>query len=85
MDGTAINHDPKNLIPTQNLEPWYEENSNLYIFTLESFAITGARIGQNPAMHVTPLRESIDIDTPEDWDMGIATTQYLLDAGVIEK
>jgi len=61
-DGTAINHDPENLIPTQNLEPWYEENSNLYIFTLESFAITGARIGQNPAMHVTPLRESIDID-----------------------
>jgi CMP-N-acetylneuraminic acid synthetase len=84
-DGTAINHDPQNLIPTQNLEPWYEENSNLYLFTSESFAKTSARIGLNPAMHVTPLRESIDIDTPEDWDMGIATTQYLLDAGVIER
>ena len=32
-DSTAINHDPDNLIPTQDLEPWYEENSNLYIFT----------------------------------------------------
>ena len=84
-DGTAINHDPENLIPTQNLEPWYEENSNLYIFTSESFARNAARIGLNPAMFVTPLRESIDIDTPEDWDMGIATTQYLLDAGVIER
>lgn len=84
-DGTAINHDPENLIPTQNLEPWYEENSNLYLFTSESFAKTGARIGLNPAMHVTPLGESIDIDTPEDWDMGIATTQYLLDTGVIER
>ena len=84
-DATAINHDPENLIPTQNLEPWYEENSNLYLFTSESFAKTGARIGLNPVMHVTPLRESIDIDTPEDWDMGIITTQHLLDAGLIKK
>ena len=77
-NGTAINHDPENLIPTsKNLEPWYEENSNLYLFTSESFAETRARIGLNPAMHVTPLRESIDIDTPEDWDMGIAITRYL--------
>jgi CMP-N-acetylneuraminic acid synthetase len=84
-DATAINHDPENLIPTQNLEPWYEENSNLYLFTSESFAKSGARIGLNPSMHVTPLRESIDIDTPEDWDMGIATTQHLLDVGLIKK
>jgi len=25
----AINHDPSNLIRTQDLEEWYEENSNL--------------------------------------------------------
>ena len=84
-DGTAINHDPENLIPTQNLDPWYEENSNLYLFTSDSFAKTRARIGLHPAMLVTPLKESVDIDTPEDWDMGIAATQYLLDAGLIER
>jgi CMP-N-acetylneuraminic acid synthetase len=84
-DGAAINHDPENLMPTQNLEPWYEENSNLYLFTSESFAKTRARIGLNPAMHVTPLQESVDIDTPQDWDIGIATTQYLLDVGLIER
>jgi CMP-N-acetylneuraminic acid synthetase len=28
-DGTPVNHDPGNLIPTQDIEPWYEENSNL--------------------------------------------------------
>ena len=26
-----LNHDPNNLIPTQDLEPWFEENSNLSI------------------------------------------------------
>ena len=43
-DGTPINHDPSNLIPTQNLEPWFEENSNLYIFTSDSFVKNNARI-----------------------------------------
>ena len=84
-DGRPVNHDPKNLIPTQNLEPWFEENSNLYIFTSESFSKTEARIGTKPTMYVTPLRESVDIDTPEDWDMGIASMRYLLDAGLIER
>ena len=29
---SALNHNPNELIPTQNLEPLYEENSCLYIF-----------------------------------------------------
>ncbi|MGM0695022.1 MAG: cytidylyltransferase domain-containing protein [Pseudomonadota bacterium] len=78
-DGSAVNHDPNNLIPTQNLEPWYEENSNLYIFTRESFARTQARIGAKPAMLVTPPFESTDIDTPEDWDMAVVSAKYFLE------
>lgn len=69
-DVSPVNHDPGNLIPTQNLEPWFEENSNLYLFTAESFASTGARIGSKPMMFPTPKLESCDIDTPEDWDLG---------------
>ncbi len=68
-DGSAVNHDPANLIQTQDLEPWYEENSCLYIFSPESFAATDARIGEKPVMFETPKLESIDIDTPEDWDL----------------
>ena len=30
-DGSSVNHNPKNLVRTQDLEPWFEENSNLYI------------------------------------------------------
>lgn len=82
-DATPINHDPQNLIPTQDLEPWYEENSNLYLFTRESFAKTKARIGAEPSMMVTPAMESSDIDTPDDWDKAVVTTHYFIQKGFI--
>lgn len=68
-DCSAVNHDPANLIQTQDLEPWYEDNSNLYIFSKTSFSKTNARIGQNPIFYETPQLESVDIDTPTDWDL----------------
>lgn len=71
-DATPINHDPSELVRTQDLEVWYEENSNLYIFSQRSFAVTNARIGQNPTMFITPKIESLDIDEPEDWDLAHA-------------
>jgi CMP-N-acetylneuraminic acid synthetase len=76
-DGSAINHDPNNLIRTQDLEPWYEENSNLYVFTSESFFATQARIGKQPLMYETPRLESIDIDNAVDWQLAEAVAQYL--------
>lgn len=68
-DGSAINHDPNNLIRTQDLEPWYEENSNLYLFTAESFRATNARIGRKPVMFETPRAESADIDDQVGWEI----------------
>jgi CMP-N-acetylneuraminic acid synthetase len=68
-DGSAVNHDPANLIQTQDLEPWFEENSNLYIFSGGSFAGTRARIGAMPVMFETPKLESVDIDTETDWTL----------------
>ena len=82
-DGSAVNHDPDNLVRTQDLEPWFEENSNLYVFTKDSFAKTSARIGVKPAMLVNPKFESIDIDEPEDWDMAIVAGRYLMEQGKI--
>lgn len=84
-DCSPINHDPNNLIPTQDLEPWFEENSNLYIFTKESFASTNARIGQKPIMFETPPFESVDIDTPADWDFAVVATNYLIKKGIVKK
>ena len=62
-----MNHDPNRLIRTQDLDPLYEENSNLYLFTKESFNRTGARIGRNPLLFETPISENIDIDNEDDW------------------
>ena len=80
-DCSAVNHDPDNLLRTQDLEPWFEENSNLYIFTKGAFAKTSARIGRKPMMFETPKFESIDIDTPDDWDFGIVVSEYLFNKG----
>jgi CMP-N-acetylneuraminic acid synthetase len=77
-DMSAVNHDPANLIRTQDLEPWYEENSCLYLFTRESFGKTNARIGERPTMYVTPTLESVDIDEPDDWEMASALAQQLV-------
>ena len=68
-DGRALNHNPDNLVPTQDLEAWYEENSALYLFTAESFAATGSRVGQHPITFPTPPWESVDIDVPDDWHL----------------
>lgn len=75
-DCSPVNHDPDNLVRTQDLEPWFEENSNLYIFSRESFNLTQARIGKKPMMFESAPFESIDIDTPEDWDLAIIAAQY---------
>lgn len=65
--GRALNHDPRHLLPTQALEPLYEENSNLYLFDSASFERTGSRIGERPLFFPTRRHESLDIDEPEDF------------------
>ena len=74
----AINHDPSRLMQTQDLEPWYEENSCIYVFSRQSFyAAGGARIGQRPTMFEMSRLESIDIDTPNDWAMAELAAESL--------
>ena len=76
---SAINHELNNLIPTQELEPWYEENSNLYIFTRDSFLKTNSRIGNKPIMYEMSRIESVDIDTPDDWEFSLVAAKYKFD------
>lgn len=76
--GVPINHDPESLIKTQDLEPVYEENSNIYIFSRESFFNAGERrIGKKPFMFEIPRLESLDIDTMSDFDMALFMAEYL--------
>ena len=64
-----INHDPSNLMRTQDLKSIFEENSCFYIFYGATFVKNYHRISKNP--YVFPMArnsvESIDIDDKEDW------------------
>ncbi|MBU1289532.1 MAG: acylneuraminate cytidylyltransferase family protein [Alphaproteobacteria bacterium] len=67
VDGAPINHDPDNLIRTQDLPAYMEENSVCYLFSPESFEATSARIGKTPLLFPTPKLQSVDIDEIADW------------------
>lgn len=72
-EGKAINHNPKELIRTQDLEPIFEENSCFYIFTKDSFNRSNKqRIGITPEMFEIDKIESIDIDNMEDFTLAEA-------------
>jgi len=67
-DANPVNHNPQELLRTQDLEPLYEENSNFYIFSKESFKNSGnKRIGVNPQIFEVNKLEAVDIDEPEDF------------------
>ena len=66
-DATPINHNPKNLIQTQLLEPIYHENSCIYIFSRENNRKIKNRLGKNPMMYEMEHLESVDIDEMHDF------------------
>ena len=66
--GEAFNHNPQELLRTQDLPPLFEENSNFYIFTESSFKNSnGKRIGNNAKMFEIAKLEAVDIDEPQDF------------------
>lgn len=73
-DGKAINHNPKELLQTQDLPPVYEENSCMYLFTRENLVAKQHRIGDHPLMFEIDAAEAWDIDEELDF----AITDFLL-------
>jgi len=70
QDGSPVNHNPKELLRTQDLPPVYEENSNVYLFSRSSFAASGnKRIGLMPYMFEMDKLEAVDIDDEFDFKM----------------
>jgi len=69
QDGHAINHNPLELIQTQDLPPVYEENSCLYLFTRENLARKHHRIGDKPFMFEIDKSEAWDIDEELDFEI----------------
>jgi|MudIll2142460700_1097286.scaffolds.fasta_scaffold119441_2 CMP-N-acetylneuraminic acid synthetase len=72
--GLGVNHDPGVLLRTQDLPPFFEENSSVYLFTGETLKTRGTRIGERPMMFETSPEESWDIDT----EFEFAIAEFLL-------
>ena len=68
-DGNAINHNPRELIQTQDLPPMYEENSCIYIFTRANLIAKRHRISDHPLMFEIPRLEAVDIDEESDFQI----------------
>ena len=68
-DGNAVNHNPRELIQTQDLPPMYEENSCIYMFTRANLIANRHRISDRPLMYEIPRLEAVDIDTESDFQV----------------
>jgi len=68
-DGNAVNHNPRELIQTQDLPPMYEENSCIYIFNRANLIAKRHRISDNPLMFEIPRLEAVDIDEESDFQI----------------
>ena len=73
-EGNAINHNPAELIQTQDLPPLFEENSCLYLFSKNSLEKNGHRIGNSPYLFEIDSAEAWDIDTLIDFNI----VEYLM-------
>jgi CMP-N-acetylneuraminic acid synthetase len=69
QNGKPLNHDPQELLQTQDLPPVFEENSCFYIFSKSKMLITHNRLGENPMMFEIPREEAWDIDEEVDFQI----------------
>jgi CMP-N-acetylneuraminic acid synthetase len=75
-EGKAINHNPRELLRTQDLPPVYEENSTLYLFTRENLLKYQHRIGEKPLLFEVPALEAVDIDEESDFAVAEALLEH---------
>lgn len=69
QQGEALNHNPRELIQTQDLPPVYEENSCIYIFTRENLIAKRHRISDHALMFEIDADEAWDIDEELDFEI----------------
>lgn len=65
---SPLNHDPVNLLPTQDLVPLCFDSA-FYIFTKKSFMVNKNRVTNDFEFYMLESPEDLDIDTIIDWDL----------------
>lgn len=68
-EGQAVNHNPNELLRTQDLPPIYEENSCIYIFDRKILMERNHRMGERPLMFPIDASEAWDIDVELDFQV----------------
>ncbi len=68
-DSKPLNHNPKELLRTQDLPPVYEENSCIYLFNRNTLLESKNRLGESPRLFEIDSSEAWDID--DELDMAI--------------
>lgn len=77
IEGKPLNHNPRELLRTQDLQPLFDENSCLYIFERESFLSRKNRIGTNPLLYPIDRFEALDIDEQYDFLIAEYVKKYI--------
>ena len=72
-----VNHNPDIMLPSQDMLPLYEDNSNFYINSTKNFLKYLNRVGRKPRFIEVPKLESIDIDEEEDFVIAEAVFNFL--------
>lgn len=68
-DNKPLNFEADKIPRSQDLEPIWRETSGVYVFEREMFLKLKRRVGQKPYIKNVTFRESIDINTPEDFNL----------------
>ncbi len=68
-DNRPLNFCADKLPRSQDLEPVWRETSGVYVFTKKVFTDTHRRIGVHPYIKQVTFKESIDINTHEDFTL----------------
>ena len=71
-DGIPINFDATNIPRSQDLDVIYRETSGVYVFTKEVFKNYRRRIGINPFIKEVSVKEAVDINNREDYELAKA-------------
>lgn len=68
-NGKPLNFNAENVPRSQDLSPIYRETSGTYVFTKDVFRNLHRRIGNNPFIKNVSFKESIDINTMDDFEL----------------
>ena len=69
MNGKPLNFDAENLPRSQDLPVIYRESSGIYVFSKTVYLRRHYRIGVRPYIKEVSHKESIDINTSEDFEL----------------